>query len=149
MVITARTVLMNPVKREYMTHSRSYRSNLLLTAVHSIVCSVNRPVQVKPIQGHHILITSIRISLLVSTQFSSGNVSHRWSKVAMLSLKPDKFNLLRWCQYSPWRVLHAQQRDMIHMWLIFYLYSLSFHLLFFFFFCPKEVRTEPCFIGYE
>ena len=101
MVITARTVLMNPVKREYMTHSRSYRSNLLLTAVHSIVCSVNRPVQVKPIQGHHILITSIRISLLVSTQFSSGNVSHRWSKVAMLSLKPDKFNLLRWCQYSP------------------------------------------------
>lgn len=37
----------------------------------------------------HLCLTSTRMSRLVSTQFSSGNVSHRWSKVAMLSLKPQ------------------------------------------------------------
>lgn len=35
------------------------------------------------------VLTSTRISLLVSTQFSSGNVSHRRSKASRLSLQQE------------------------------------------------------------
>lgn len=36
------------------------------------------------------ILTSVRISLLVSTQFSSGKVWHSWLKAAMLSLNTGK-----------------------------------------------------------
>lgn len=79
----------------------------------SFCTEVNGPVQFNPVQSwkhpsthnnNHTdlslmskthVVTSTRISLLVSTQFSSGKVSHKWSKVVMLSLKPNKFNLLK------------------------------------------------------
>lgn len=41
------------------------------------------------------VLTSTRIPLVVSTQFSLGKVSHRWSKVAMLSLKQKHFQSLK------------------------------------------------------